>query len=213
MLELKGKPLIYYTFEAARKTAGNDPICVSTDDDYVISFLEKSDYQVPFKRPADLATDTSRPEEVIQHAVAHYQENGFEIDTVIYLQPTSPLRTSEHIKEAIELFNDDFDMLVSVKVTDANPYFVLYEENENGYLESSKDGGDISRRQDAPVVYQVNGAIYIIRIASLEEYKRLKSFPKIGKYVMDSIHSVDIDDKNDMAYCTFLAESGYLPND
>jgi CMP-N,N'-diacetyllegionaminic acid synthase len=200
---LAGKPLIYYAIDVAREVANpEDIICVSTDDEAIIEKVTSYGLDVPFKRPEELATDEAGMNEVIVHTLNYYEEKGKIIDKIVLLQPTSPLRTSKQVKEAIESFDYDSDMLVSVKITDANPYYVLAEENSEGYLVKSKEA-KFTRRQDCPVVYQYNGAIYVINPKSLKVAK-LSEFKKLKKYVMDANSSVDIDTPLDWAFAEFL---------
>jgi len=200
--ELGGKPLIYYTIKAAREVFEDDVICVSTDDKEIKEIVEETGLEVPFIRPAELATDITGTQDVLLHSIEFYEkELNYSADTVILLQPTSPFRTAKHIKEAVEIFHLGLDRVVSVKETDANPYFVLYEENEEGYLEQSKKG-NFKRRQDCPPVWELNGAIYIIKVKSLIN-EGISGFGKVKKYVMDKISSIDIDNELDW----FVAES------
>ena len=135
---LNGKPLIYYTIDAARCIADDAHICVSTDDDLIIEVVEHYGLRVPFKRPDYLATDTASTYDVLLHALHYYEEKGEHIDVVVLLQATSPFRTGEHVKEALVLYSNEIDMVVSVKETDSNPYYVCFEENAQGMLEISK---------------------------------------------------------------------------
>lgn len=185
------KPLIQWTIDEARKVFSDEVICVSTDDKEIKEVVEKSGLKVPFLRPAELATDTAGTYEVLIHAIGFYEEKGYFPDVLLLLQPTSPFRTTEHIEEAMLLFSQDIEMLVSVKETKANPYYVLREEDENGFLVKSKEFS-ATRRQDVPKVWELNGAIYIIDVKTLKE-KHLSSFKKVKKYVMDEISSYDID--------------------
>ena len=191
---LGGKPLINYTIEAAREVFSDDVICVSTDSVEIVEVVEKTGLKVPFIRPNELATDNAGTYEVLLHALEFYESKGYTPDTIILLQPTSPFRTSIHITEALELYNNNTDLLVSVMETKSNPYYVLYEEDENGFLQKSKSS-DITRRQDLPV-YEVNGAVYIIRCSVLKQ-KNLHLFERKTKYVMPQINSIDIDDELD----------------
>lgn len=125
---------------------------------------------------------------------------------MVLLQPTSPLRDSINIKEAIDLFSNDLDMVVSVKETDANPYYVLKEEDEEGFLIPAKKG-EFTRRQDCPTVYELNGAIYVINKKSIEQQK-IGEFKQVKKYVMSKIKSVDIDDIIDFRLAEILIK-GY----
>ncbi len=188
---LNGKPLIQYTIEAARDVFSDEQICVSTDDEEIKSVVESFGLKVPFLRPEHLASDTAGTYEVLLHAVEFYENNGYYPDTLILLQATSPFRTAQHLKEALNLYDTNCEMVVSVKETKANPYYVLREENEQGWLMKSKEGNFI-RRQDCPKVYELNGAIYIIKVDALKS-KTIQDFIKVKKYEMDEISSHDID--------------------
>lgn len=189
---LNGKPLINYSIEAAQQVFENDIICVTTDSQEIKEVVENTtSLKVPFLRPDYLATDDAGTYEVLLHAVSFYEKEGYAADTLILLQPTSPFRTQAHIKEALKLYSNDIDMVVSVKETKSNPYYVLFEENENGYLSKSKEANFI-RRQDCPNVWELNGALYIINIKSLKAGS-ISTFSKSIKYVMNEIDSVDID--------------------
>lgn len=137
------------------------------------------------------------------------EQQGKRPDVVILLQPTSPFRTAQHIREAMELYHPEIDMVVSVKETKSNPYYVLFEEDEQGYLRKSKEGS-FARRQDCPEVWEYNGAIYIIKTESLKE-KRLNRFKRIVKHVMDQYSSIDIDDKLDWMVSKLIVNEG-LPS-
>jgi CMP-N,N'-diacetyllegionaminic acid synthase len=194
ILSLAGKPLIQFSIEAARGVVGDEHICVSTDDPGIISVVRDQGLEVPFIRPHDLATDTSGSREVILHALMFYEEQGKSYGRICLLQPTSPLRTSKHIKEAFELWEDGLDMVVSVKNSKSNPYFNLFEE-EDGFLWPSKKG-NFTRRQDAPDIWEYNGAIYLISSTRIKQ-NRFSDFCKIRKYEMDASVSTDIDSQAD----------------
>jgi len=189
---LNGKPMIHYTIEAAREVFDDSIICVSTDNKKIKKVSEETGLEVPFLRPKEIATDTADTRSVLLHAYEYYKENrNYDSDVIVLLQPTSPLRKAKHIKEALELYNDELDMVVSVKETDANPYVILYEENKDGYLEKSKKG-DFTRKQDFPKVWELNGALYIINIQSIIQ-RQTSQFERIIKYEMKETDSIDID--------------------
>ncbi|MQP52067.1 MULTISPECIES: cytidylyltransferase domain-containing protein [unclassified Flavobacterium] len=188
---LNSIPLIHYTIKAAQQLFDNTLICVSTDDEEIKKVAEQTDLVVPFLRPNELASDNSGTYEVLLHAIDFYKKNGYEADTIILLQPTSPFRTSFHIEEALKLYSNEIDMVVSVKETKSNPYYILFEENESGFLIKSKEA-TFTRRQDCPKVWEFNGAIYIINIASLKK-NTIGEFKKVIKYEMDEFSSHDID--------------------
>jgi N-acylneuraminate cytidylyltransferase len=188
---LDGKPLIQYTIDAAREICDADKIIVSTDSLEIKKVVEGLGLEIPFLRPEALATDKAGTYEVLLHAIEFMEKKDFSSETLVLLQPTSPFRTSKHISEALSLYNQDIDMVASVKETSSNPYYVLKEENEAGFLETAKKG-NFKTRQECPKVWELNGAIYIINVKSLKE-KTISQFTKVKKYVMDEISSHDID--------------------
>ncbi len=192
---LAGKPLIQYTIDAARQVASDENICVSTDSSKIKNVCEEVGLNVPFLRPSELATDKAPTEQLLKHAITFYENQGIQYDYVVLLQPTSPFRSGVHIEEAIREISSEIDMVVSVKATSSNPYYVLYEEEENGLLKKSKEGG-FTRRQDCPIVYELNGAIYVINVSSLMKGSII-DFKKIIKYEMKHIESLDIDEPLD----------------
>ena len=187
-----GKPLIYYTIDCARAICDDEDICVSTDDSEIISVVEEYGLKVPFVRPAELATDTAGTYEVLLHALSYYEHQGKHYDVVMLLQNTSPFRTVEHVKEALGLYTPDVDMVVSVKECAANPYYCVFEENKEGFLHVCKGDGNIFRRQDAPKVYEYNGAIYIMNAETLKT-THMHKMQKRVKYVMNDRSSFDLD--------------------
>lgn len=193
---LAGKPLIHYTIDVARQIVADEDICVSTDDSEIIQCVEEYGLKVPFVRPEELATDTAGTYEVLLHALNFYEQQGKQFDVVLLLQNTSPFRTANQVKEALALYQSDIDMVVSVKECSANPYYCVFEENQDGYLKICKGDGNITRRQDAPKVYEYNGAIYAINPQSLKQMP-LNKFSRRIKYVMDEQSSLDLDTMND----------------
>lgn len=206
---LNGKPLIHYTIEAAREVFNDSIICVSTDNEQIRQVSEEIGLEVPFLRPSELASDTADSRSVMLHAYEFYKDyRNYNADVIILLQPTSPLRNATHIKEALELYHSGLDLVFSVKETDSNPYFVLFEENEAGYLEKSKMG-NFTRSQDCPKVWEVNGAIYLFNINSLKSMA-ISEFQLIKKYEMNSHTSLDIDNSIDFQFASFLLLNGRM---
>lgn len=186
---LSGKPLIYYSIDVARLLTDDENICVTTDDDKIIDIVEKYGLKVPFKRPHCLATDEATTNDVLLHVIEYYERKGEYYDVLVLLQPTSPLRKAVQVQEALKLYDDKLDMVVSVKESHAAS--VICSENENGFLEFYFNKKS-SRRQELSSYYEYNGAIYIINIESLKK-KGLSGFTKKKKYVMDEVSSFDID--------------------
>ena len=171
---------------------GDEDICVSTDDPEIIKCVEDYGLKVPFVRPEELATDTAGTYEVLLHALNFYEKQGRHYEVVLLLQNTSPFRKAKQIKEALKLYNDNVDLVVSVKECAANPYYCVFEEDNNGFLHVCKGDGNIFRRQDAPKVYEYNGAIYIMNAETLKT-THMHKMQKRVKYVMDDLSSFDLD--------------------
>jgi N-acylneuraminate cytidylyltransferase len=199
---LNGKPLIHYSIEVAQQIFDNEDICISTDSDKYIKIAEKTGLRIPFVRPETLSTDNATTQDVLLHCLDFYEQKGVFYDYILLLQPTSPFREKKHLEDILMENNEDCDMIVSVKETDSNPYYVLLEENEEGYLKKLMKG-EFTRRQDCPKVYEYNGSMYLIRVSSMKE-KLISSFTKIKKYEMHSKYSLDIDNQLDFDFAEFL---------
>lgn len=193
---LAGKPLIEYSIDVARALANDEDICVTTDDNAIIETVEKTGLKVPFVRPAELSTDQSGTYEVLLHALDFYESKGIHYDTMVLLQPTSPFRTVDDVKACLELYSDDIDMVVSVKQAATNPYYNAFEIDDNGFLHISKGEGNYTRRQDAPKVWEYNGAVYVINVESLRKMP-LGKFTRRRMYEMSAERSIDLDTPTD----------------
>lgn len=202
---LGGKPLICYAIDVARKFTSDDNICVSTDDDAIIKVVEDYGLKVPFKRPDYLATDHAGTNGVLLYALDFYEQIGISYDVVVLLQATSPFRRAEDVIEAVKLYDDSIDMVTSVMPARCNPYYDGFEDKAEGLLTISKGNGTIERRQDAPQVWQQNGAVYVINPVQLRA-KGLAGMTKIRKYVMDELHSIDLDNMLDWKIAELMLE-------
>ncbi len=206
--ELAGKPLIGYTCEAALASKKLDRVICSTDSEEIAEVAKSFGVEVPFMRLAEHAQDKSPAIDGIIHALEKLEtDEGYVPDALIYLQPTSPLRTAEQIDEAIDLFEkENPDSLVSVqKVPHCfNPVSVM--KIEDGKLKAFMEGhGDkILRRQDKPEVYARNGpALLISKRDHLLGTKTLYGENHIP-YIMEVEDSFDIDDIFDWGIVEFL---------
>lgn len=191
-----GLPLICHTINHARALSSDDMICVSTDSEDIRRVAEEYGLHVPFMRPAELASDTAGSREVMLHALSHYEQQGVEIDRLVLLQPTSPLRRPEDIEACLALYHDGIDMVVSVKEAATNPYYNAFETDTEGYLHISKGPGTYTRRQDVPKVWEYNGAVYVINPESLKAMA-MGEFPRRLMYAMPAERSVDLDTPTD----------------
>ncbi len=194
------KPLIEYTFDAAKASVLLDRIILSTDDKEIARIGKMNKIEVPFLRPAQLAKDTSPTLPVIRHAVKFLEENdNYRADMIVILQPTSPLRRSEHIDEALEILIDTkADSVVSVTELphQHNPYSVMKIDNGR-LIPFIEDGERYTQRQQKPLLYARNGAsIYAFKYETLINEDSLYG-NDCRPYIMNKADSIDIDDVAD----------------
>lgn len=199
-----GKPLICHSIDHARTFSLDKLICLSTDSEEIRQVAEGYGLEVPFLRPAELATDKSGSREVMLHALDFYKNRGVYIDCLVLLQPTSPLRRPQDIAGCLKLYTPSLDMAVSVKEAATNPYYNAFETDADGYLHISKGPGTYTRRQDAPKVWEYNGAVYVINPESLRA-KPMGLFEKRRMYPMPADRSIDLDTPLDWLLAEKLA--------
>lgn len=194
---LLGKPLISYTIEAALRSKFIDRVIVSTDGKKIAKIARKYGAEVPFLRPAYLATDTVHTPPVIEHAVNYLEKNeNYKVNIVVTLQPTSPLRKAEHIDLGIKKFlKEGTDSLVGVK--EAYPPWWLFKPKGDRiipFIEFKK--GVLAynlERQQLPKVYQPNGALYVTKRGCLKKTNSLINPRSCAYLLMDEESSLDID--------------------
>lgn len=187
-----GMPLIVHTIKQASRCSDIDGVYVSTDCPEIAAVARDAGALVPYMRPAELATDEAPKLPVIEHLVRHL-ERTMQVARIVDLQPTSPLRDSGDIANALRI---DGDLIVSVGETRDNPYFTT-AERDGAHIRLCKGSGH-DRRQDAPTVYALNGSIYVWRREALAHAAvyGLWSVP-VTPYVMPRWKCADIDDLED----------------
>tara|TARA_B100000029_G_scaffold437127_1_gene452100 strand:- start:499 stop:1191 length:693 start_codon:yes stop_codon:yes gene_type:complete len=199
------KPLIYYVIRSAIKTKLFEHIVVSTDSKKISNLAIKYGAKSWFLRPKYLSKDNSPKLPVIQHALKESEKYfNQRFDVQIDLQATSPLLTAEDIKKAYKKFiNSKCDNLITVTHSKKNPYFDMVEvkKGRTKLVKSLKQ--KIIRRQDAPKVYDLNGAIYIWKRKSILNTSKLIN-SKTAIYLMPESRSIDIDNKFDWKIAQFL---------
>lgn len=201
--DFQGKPLIVHTIEQALACPQIDSVYVSTDDSAIADIAIAAGAQVPYLRPADLAQDHSPKLPVLAHLLAFLQSGGMQVERLVDLQPTSPLRSRADITYALAV-DVNAELVVSVSEASANPYFNLVEQNADGTVRLSKGDG-ATRRQDAPPVYALNGSIYVWEPAALARAAAQGLWSaRAVPYVMPIWQSVDIDNLEDFEYAEWL---------
>lgn len=199
---LVGKPLIAFTIEAALKSKLLDRVIVSTNDVKIAEIAKSYGAEVPFLRPTELAKDDTPGLLVIQHAVKYLEDvEACKSDITVILQPTSPLRSERYIDKAVEkLLRTGADSVITVCKVKHHPFWSFIAKGDRLYPFLEK-GIAVSRRQDLPKIYAVNGAVYAVRRDVLFEQNSV--FGRDTRaVVMPYEESVDIDDYFDL----FVAE-------
>ena len=213
---LRGLPLIAWTIRAAQRATTIDRIIVSTDDLEIAQISSTFNVEIPFIRPKEISQDKSGAVEVCRHAIEHFQEaEGKTPHCIIYLQPTSPFRSSFHIDQAVEKFSkNDYDTLVSVtKVPhNMNAASQMHLADDTVVFSMDKTSQIFNRQSKTKKSFARNGPAILITKATNILNNALYG-TNIGFLEMDKVCSLDIDDPIDLeiAECLFpLVESELL---
>jgi len=198
---LAGKPLIQYTIEAARKCRVLSRVVVSTDDAEIAELAVNMDLEV-LRRPDDLAHDDTPMVPVIHHVVDSLAESGYQPEVIVVLQPTAPLRRTEHIDQCIDLMSKtNANSVVSVSLVPGHFHpdwqFFISESGELQAISGRKLDNLQSRRQDLPRTYTRNGALYVVRREAFIQNVSLLAPPCMA-YIMAVEDSVNIDSEEDI---------------
>ncbi|RLB68939.1 MAG: acylneuraminate cytidylyltransferase family protein [Deltaproteobacteria bacterium] len=209
---LGDKPLIAWSIDAGRQSRYIDSITVSTDSQEIAVIAKQWGGEVPFIRPADLATDAAKGIDAILHAIHWHHDNDEQFDLVLVLQPTSPLRTADDIDRAIELlFEKKAGAIVSVCLVDHHPWW-CNSLPKNGRMKDFLRPEILNtNRQELPPFYRLNGAIYVADIDFLEKTHSFMTDETFA-YIMPTEASVDIDNAFDFKLAeVLLAEQEGAP--
>jgi CMP-N,N'-diacetyllegionaminic acid synthase len=190
---LGGRPLVEWTMEAASTSSYVDDVCVTTDDPRVVELAHARGVRV-IERPTELASDTAAASAVVLHALDHSPS----ADVLVYLQPTSPFRTSAHIDAALELLvSGGAACVVTVTPVTERPEW-MYRTGPDGILEPAVPQPE-ARRQDLSDTVLLNGAVYCARCTDLRSVGGRFASLSMRGLVMDRADSVDIDDAADFS--------------
>lgn len=211
---LNKKPLIYYTIKQALEWSKARRVVASTDLKYIAKIAKECGAEVPFIRPAELATDTAGKIAVIRHAFLEAESIYNEkYDIIVDLDVSAPVRTVQDLDRALELFvTRRPKTLFSVVPAHKNPYFNMVEIDGDGKAHlSKKPDRPILRRQDAPKVYNMNASIFFFsRDYLLSEHNKSAQSDNSIVYVMDELASVDIDREIDFMFIEFMINKGFI---
>lgn len=206
---LVGKPLIAYAIEAALASPSIDRVVVSTEDDEIAEIAQKWGAEVPFMRPPELARDDSPEWLTWQHTIQTLSklDGGHNIDVLVAVLPTSPLRVVADIDACVtKLIDTDADIVVTVKSAERNPYFNMVTINEEGHAHLVIPPQDkVFRRQDAPTVYDMTTVASAARTQFVMNANSLFE-GKVGAVVVPAERALDIDTELDFRIAELFLE-------
>lgn len=205
--DLLGKPLMSYTINCAKSAKLLNDIVISSDSDLILDLSRKfiNESKI-YKREAELASDDSSKWDVFKDLVLKYEErNNVKIDYLVDLDVTVPRRLPEHIDTCIKLAqSNDTDVVITGYEPERNPYFNMMEEKEDGSFSIVKNTENpIVCRQDAPNVYSLTPAVYVIKREALFHFDHW-SKASCSIYPIPRELAIDIDTELDFRFVEFL---------
>jgi len=205
---LGGRPLMAWSIKAGLTCKQIDKVVVSTDSDKYAQLAKFYGTEV-VTRPVELAQDDTPMISVLQHALAIKPA-----DLIVLLDPTSPFRLVKDIDSCLEKINEaETDSVITVTEAEHNPYFIMGKIGQDDYWQYPLLSPDkpITRRQEAPKVYQVNAAVYVIKKEIIEAGKIFTS--KTKAVIMPPERSIHIDTELDFKFAEYLLKEKYVKVD
>ena len=208
---LAGLPLIAHSIRQAQRWGRASHIVVTTDSPEIAEVAKQFGAEVPFLRPAELATDTAAKVPALHHALVEMEKLTLQkFDIVADLDPSAPVRTIEDIENGYQEFlKRKPDSIVSVVTSHKSPYFNMVEINKEGWARVSKSTPQpLVRRQDAPIVYSLNASIYFYSREFLISNPRSALSERSCVFEMPEVSGMDIDREIDFRFVEFLVQEG-----
>ena len=203
---VNGKPLLAYTIEAALESGCFDTVHVSTDSERYAEIARQYGADVPFLRSAALATDTASTWDAVREVLARYDELSKRFDTMMLMQPTTPLRTGEDVKAAYALFQKkQAKSVIAVCEVDHSPLWCDTIPDSGSMKGFGRKDLAWVNRQDLRPYYRVNGAIYLLSVNGINIPPDDEIYEdNCYALFMDRKKSVDVDSEDDLALVEFL---------
>lgn len=205
---LAGRPLIAHAIETALQSRYLERVIVSTDDVQIAAVARHYGGQIPFLRPDELATDTAPERLAWRHAIETIEQlEGRRVDVLVSIPATCPLRTVSDVDRCVEkLLQSDADIVVTAAEATSNPYFnmITLDENELARIAVTPPG-NVTRRQDAPPVYDLTAVAYAARrdpIFETDSYFQ----GRVRAQIVPKERAIDIDTEFDFQLAEFLMQ-------
>lgn len=211
---LAGLPLIAHSILFAKLCPDIDRCVVSTDSEKIAEAARAHGGVVPFMRPSELAGDETPSLLVLKHAISTMEvREGRRFESVLLLQPTSPVRQPEDLARAIAMLEEDSRAVgvVAVSIPEFNPRYVCVEEEDGYVVPAFKQDKTYTRRQDVPAVYKINGLLYLWRRDYLMQVSEEQLFAGPHRMLLvPRERAVDIDDLHDFRLAEILVREGIV---
>jgi CMP-N,N'-diacetyllegionaminic acid synthase len=196
---LCGKPLLAYTAEVIRAAGIFDRALLTTDAEEIAKVGRAFGLEAPFLRPEELAGDDTPMLAVIEHALSWLERDGVNVDIVVLLQPTQPMRAAEDVVRAVTLLKERrCDSVASVVALPPHmcPDYVMRIDEEGRLVNFLPEGARVTRRQEVRPAYVRDGTVYALRAATLRTYRSIYG-PVCLPLVVDNEHSINLDSESD----------------
>ncbi|MCU1486921.1 MAG: acylneuraminate cytidylyltransferase [Actinomycetia bacterium] len=210
--ELGGVPLLGLAVDQAWQARGVERVLVSTDDEELASVARDHGAEVPWLRPAELATDASPEWASWQHAAAWWRDEGLPAETVFLSVPaTAPLRAVDDLDACVEVLrSSSADLVLTVTSVRRNPYFTMLRPEPDGTVRLLADGAPVTRRQEAPELYDITPVAYATTLGHVVAATGLFD-GRVRPVVVPAERAVDIDDGFDLHLARLLHDHPYEP--
>lgn len=209
---LMGLPLIGHAIRCAQHSPSISRIVVSTDSDQIAGVATELGADVPFKRPAELATDTAAMWPVIRHALVETEaKDGRQYDLVVLLDPTSPGRLPSDVESGVTALLGDptADGVIGVSEPEFSPYWHCVVERDGYMQDLFPEARHFARRQDVPPVFRINASLYIWRRKHVLESADWRT-GRLLLHVIPDNRAIHIDDADQLQRVTLLFEHGVI---
>jgi len=209
--KLGNKPLIAHTIESALESKIFSNVIVSTEDSEIAKISKKYGAEVPFVRPKKLATDSAGMVDVMIHGINKLHKLGYNFDIFVNRDCTVPFIRSIDMKNAIMMLQKKkSDAVYGVYRQHFNPYFNMLETNSNGFLRLCKKLKQRPKsRQEAPVVFQLNG-LFVYDVKKFLKYKNA-ILPKSLPYEIPLECGLMIDTELEFQTAEIILKKKFIP--
>jgi len=184
----------------------------SSDDDEMMNIAKNAGCEVPFKRPKKLAGDKSSTFSVLKHAIKWLKDNeNWQTDVLVILQPTTPFRKGCHIDGVLDLLiKTNADAAITIRKPDYPPHWMIQSDKEKKLTNLIQGGNQFMRRQETPVVYQPAGMVYSFKTDLLYEIDTLFPFKDTRGFFVTREEAINIDTYLDYQLANLLIKDKKL---